>query len=234
MSTGCSTDTCDGGEMKPEKKITKKLNKNYSIKTRNGLQTKEEFLSGFYKTFKSTLHHKVQIKKDDTLLLGLSGGPSSRAMLHLCFDTMSEEERKRSFKIKVVYIDTGSIFNLDSKEREENTKNIIEIVELYKGYSLKILKIEDLFNKDEELKDYLNLFDQKNSLNDILEILIESLLVLEANKSGIKKILLGNSGTRLASKLISDTSKGRGYQLPSKLSFIDEHYKQILYSLIII
>jgi hypothetical protein len=54
-------------------------------------------------------------------------------MIHLCFDTLSEEERKRSFQVEVIYMDTGFYYQLDSKERENNVEIIQEIVKQYEG-----------------------------------------------------------------------------------------------------
>jgi cytoplasmic tRNA 2-thiolation protein 2 len=87
------------------------------------------------------------------------------------------------------------------------------------------MKMEDLMDED-DLKEYFNSFLQ-STISDVFEIMIEHFLVKYARNRGIKKILVGNNGTRLASKLMSDTSKGRGYQLPSKLSFIDVHHKDV-------
>lgn len=210
--------------LKTKEKIIIELKKDKpSIRGRGGAEktlSKEEFLTSVLKSFKWTLHHKCNIKKDDNLLLCCSGGYSSRAMLQLFYDTFSENERKHLnvCKATLLYIDDGEIKGNTEYQRKEDVEMMKKICENY-SYRLEIIKM-DLKVAEEEFKKFKN-------KEDIFHILIEKHIVEFARKNKFQKVLLGQNGTRMASKLISETSKGRGGSLPFILDFVDKHYEDV-------
>lgn len=62
------------------------------------------------------------------------------------------------------------------------------------------------------------------SREDLLQQLRLALLVHSAKSWGFEKVLTGETGTRLATRLIASTCKGRGFSLPEELAALDKRF----------
>lgn len=203
----CGGESCDGPSvMVKTKEILIEGKNDYFIKGRDGPLNREKFLTFMIRTFRASIHHKCLIKKTDKLLISFSGGYSSRALLHLLEECWTSDEKKHlGISIQVLFVDTSDVFK---------TKiDLDSVAEVCKLYNL------DLHVEKMEMKEYQE---------DLFEFELEKTIVNFARRANISKVLLGQNGTRMSCRLISDTSKGRGFSLPFTLSYIDNHHGDVL------
>ncbi|KAI9141507.1 hypothetical protein BKA69DRAFT_1073807 [Paraphysoderma sedebokerense] len=193
---------------------------------------------------------------EDKLLLALSGGHSSRTMLHLMSmyqQTGESMKTSKCFKdVIVCHIDESGLFDGPN----ETSSKLEEIVASYR-LPLEKVQLEEVFALDEMKDDayllkvtgddmYLAKQDQPLQSNreklqnlflnsakmsgkeDLLNHLKMKLLLLKAKSLGCSRLMLGDSGTRLAIKIISETSKGRGYSLPVDIAGETDWYQDVI------
>ncbi|OZJ02183.1 hypothetical protein BZG36_04321 [Bifiguratus adelaidae] len=181
--------------------------------------TTGKFRSAFGKSaISNTTGHKAMV--------AFSGGPSSRALLHLMkgFQHVGSHQsgQKRLFdELVICHIDETAAFNGSS------TLDMARVVvdTEYPDFTFHGQLIEDIYedealssiDKKEKLR---QLFAQAGSLTakeDLLWHIKMHLLVKAAQKLGCTRLILGDSATRIAIKVISFTAKGRGYSLPLEI-----------------
>lgn len=190
------------------------------------------------KTLKRLEVNKVRGAYDDpsrTLLLPLSFGASSVAMLHILDEQIStqlERSGHASYSIHIVHID--DLFIGGSSEHRKVANSLRE---RFPSHKFSILSLEDAFNYlpsqegmfcDEiplalgqniaenraRLNQLLSSLPSATSRVDISNILGSRLLVGFAKENNCNAIVYGDSTTRLAEKTLSETAKGRGNSLP--------------------
>jgi tRNA(Ile)-lysidine synthase TilS/MesJ len=172
---------------------------------------REDFLSYMLKSFRGSINHKVGIRKKDQILVCFSGGYSSRALLQLLDDSWSLDEKNHlGIKISVLYVDTSDVFGYTQIEQDANLELVHRVCKSY-NLTLLIEKMDKFAYKE-----------------DVFEIRLDKLIVDFARRNKFEKVMLGQNGTRLSSKLISDTSKGKGFSLPFSLAFVDNHHKDVV------
>eukprot|EP01114_Cavostelium_apophysatum_P007037 TRINITY_DN1871_c0_g3_i1.p2 TRINITY_DN1871_c0_g3~~TRINITY_DN1871_c0_g3_i1.p2 ORF type:complete len:443 (+),score=113.31 TRINITY_DN1871_c0_g3_i1:224-1552(+) len=203
------------------------------------------FEFGFSKRFKADLNPARPSKsKVEHLLVAFSGGHASRALLQVIEDSIAERESKDTFiKISVVHIDDSSVYGHSEDERRTKNQKVREVVASY-NYPCTILPLEAIFSikNDEDIKSLTNsasresgfgthtaelkkLFDvtkTNSSKEDILSQLLQRMLCYAAESLGFEKVILGTTGSRMATQLIASTCKGRGFSLSEQMATFDK------------
>jgi cytoplasmic tRNA 2-thiolation protein 2 len=247
--SSCGEGSCgnhDEGETRPEKPIPMPKNtvlpNGPAIKSREGPKAidKEKFIKDARRIFK--LHLLVNTKESlippgSHVLVCLSGGPSSTAMLHLLQEIVSPHTyRTINFFYTALYVDVGAAVGLSDEERREKAEQVKNNFTSREHGSQKefvCIPLEHLFKSDDstdeqcvkKLQDYLQSFKTLSSKEDAFRQLIFATITNYAQKNGFQYVLTGESASNLAIRVISDVSKGRGYNLPLNVSFNDNRWQ---------
>ena len=170
-----------------------------------------------------------------TLLLPLSFGSSSVALLHILDEQISaqlERSGHTSYSIRIAHINESFL-----DESPECCKVSKPLRERFNSHTFSLLSLEDAFDylpnqegifcddiplalgqKTAEnrarLNQLLSSLPSATSRVDISNILRFRLLVGFAKENNCDAIVYGDSATRLAEKTLSETAKGRGNSLP--------------------
>jgi len=76
----------------------------------------------------------------------------------------------------------------------------------------------------QKLKSLLQSIKTLTPKEDLIEKLRWRLIAHTTLKNGFKKIMRGDSGDRVAMRIMSSTTKGGGFMLPSEVAFYDERF----------
>ncbi|KAI7088320.1 hypothetical protein KC356_g3447 [Hortaea werneckii] len=172
--------------------------------------------------------------KQRTLLLPLSHGPCSTALLHLLHQHLqgqTEKTGRTGFKLHVLHI--------KHPEEEENDDSLLNKVrECYPTHAFTAIPLADVLscegvpellqreplprskndnessNGGTQLEKVFASLTSPTSKDDIKNILIRKLVVTFATQNNCEAILWGDSTTHLAERTLSETAKGRGSSLP--------------------
>jgi cytoplasmic tRNA 2-thiolation protein 2 len=175
----------------------------------------------------------------------VSGGSNSMALLNLMHNSLlGDSSRKMFFKCHVVYIDESHVYNWSEEERERNYEMIRRTCESL-GFPWTILPLENVYSQDEieeskweidnvivksigdveRLKSLISLASPLcSNKEDLIHYLKKRLLLKFAQRFNFKKLFLGCSALTVATKTMSEISKGRGKSLPHLVSYIDDRY----------
>ncbi|CAG8644177.1 19498_t:CDS:10, partial [Dentiscutata erythropus] len=236
------------------KPITKKCIKCKSTPTiliRHSTYCKPCFQHAFVGKFRKNMDKlRSANSQGEKVLVGFSGGPSSRAMLQLLNDynevLPNEISKKPLFsEVLVCHIDESPIFNLDDSDDHDVILNQIEQVAQNYNYPFIGLRIDDVYSPDytssgaynkvlevtldkssQHEIDELNakICQQEISTKKKLHSLLDGVSKLTAKEDFVcTKLLLGDCSTRLSIKIISFTSKGRGFSLPLDISGLNSY-----------
>ncbi|KAH9247999.1 hypothetical protein BASA81_014374 [Batrachochytrium salamandrivorans] len=166
---------------------------------------------------------KSTLPDNSKLMLAFSGGPCSRAMLHTMasycqLDPDNPRKKRRFPDFCVCYVDQSSLF----PDHVSEISKIKSIVESYHR-ELHIVKLEDVF--DEHNATILNrdvaTMETGQMIQKSLELMQQD--SNEARKHGCTGLVLGDSSTAIAIRVIANTSKGRGLSLPADIGDSDWH-----------
>lgn len=190
---------------------------------------RDYFVQNFIKSAKGNFTRHCKIWKGDHVLVAFSGGPSSRVMLHLLQDWISEKDRQQFshsgrrmfYRISVVFVDIGAAIGMTHEERQEKQQKIRQICDAY-GHETAYITLEDaaFHGNEQALRDYLSSFKTLSSREDALKQLIRRCIFDQAVLMGIDKVALGDSANQLAVNVISDIAKGRGASVPHTVSYL--------------
>eukprot|EP00842_Homolaphlyctis_polyrhiza_P003183 jgi/Hompol1/3866/HPOL_003397-RA len=208
------------------------------------------FLDSFVSRFRTNIL-KAAVPDGTRLMVALSGGPSSRALLHVLADFCridpSNPHRHIKFPdFRVCYVDQSAVLG-----NNDSVQSIVDLCQQY-GCELDIVPLEALFETQTmailETTDWLDkraamliseqrtaenlnrtaaikrIFDDAHttsSKEDLLNILTMHLLLQTSTKRECGALLLGDSANLIAVRVIANTSKGRGLSLPSDISDTD-------------
>ncbi|GBC00104.1 hypothetical protein RclHR1_03750003 [Rhizophagus clarus] len=189
----------------------------------------------------------------EKVMIGFSGGTSSRAMLQLISEYNEAIPHKRVYsEIVVCHIDESLLLNqkstipqIEQSVRKYNypfiglylqdiynsdvTKNgcynsVIEI-----AIDAKISQQEDsTISSSEKLLSLLNNISKLTAKEDFIWYLKLCYLIDTARKNGCTRLFLGDCSTRLSIKIISLTSKGRGFSLPLETSSETDWFEDVI------
>lgn len=161
------------------------------------------FVSNTEHLFRCTLKTSISPKRGERLLVCISGGANSMAMLHLV-DTCKNPEKTTKmmqFVPSLLYIDDSYAYGTSQESTQEFLEKIVQ------KYQIPIFAIK-LQDKIENLDQKLNLPGQAKS--DLLYFMIHNLIIEFAKENGFDKVITGESASRVSTLVMSEICKGRG------------------------
>ncbi|XP_057311743.1 cytoplasmic tRNA 2-thiolation protein 2-like [Hydractinia symbiolongicarpus] len=183
--------------------------------------------------FRSTLGKARLIKPNDKVLLALSSGHSSMAMLHLVNEALSESAHKRlKFEPGVVFIDERDVLSDNKSYDFAALKDVTEKL----GYPFYTVPIHKRFQADADegevnsKKRFCECFNSINTLSAKIEFLSAtrmSLIVDTARKYNFTKIMFGETATTLTMKLLCNVAQGRGANIAQDMGVSDNRHSNI-------
>ena len=190
------------------------------------------FLEYVVHKFRATIGKARVIHQGERVLLAVSGGASSCAMLDLVIRGLSKETtRKLRFQPGVIHIDEGQLLGRTAEQRE-SVKEQIKTVAGKAGYPFHVVMLEDLFVENLEISNetssertqLVELFSKVHTLTakeDLVKHLYRWQLQKAAKEHGYDRIMVGDCSTSLSIRILSDIAQGRGSQLPLNIGFQD-------------
>ena len=181
------------------------------VSIRNASFCEACFLDGVVHRFRSSLLKSKAVPNHSKALVAVSGGPCSSALLQMSAEFSNPEHPKRKFSsLHVCHVDQSILLKQNWNE---------QVKDMAQQYQLEssIVSLSSLFNSEQELA---KLFDTNlTNQEELLHYLTMECLKREAIRYGCESILLGDSATWMAIKVIANTSKGRGISLAEDISF---------------
>ena len=195
--------------------------------------------------FRSNLRTNCKIRHEDYVLVCISGGNASMAMLNMFYKTFYETttNRKLFFKLKILYID-DSIFNPEKeqivKERETKRNFLTSLCSKY-HFDIDIINLENIFlinDKNSNLTNsqtnidnvdkYLSIFNKiptKGGFrSQFVRITTQNLIFAHCLRNSFTKIVYGSSGQGVVKDLFSQITIGKGCNIRHSTSYLDEFY----------
>jgi cytoplasmic tRNA 2-thiolation protein 2 len=166
------------------------------------------------------------------LLLPMSFGVSSCSLLELLdrhLRVQQERTQMKGFSLHVVHIDQSSITREASdasrmealKERfPEHAYSVIPLSSVFKkestqtGHSSSPNAGADDSENTIRFLEFLAAMPSATSQSDIISLFLTRALVQFATENSCEAILWGDSTTKLAERVLSESAKGRGFSLP--------------------
>ncbi|KAG5439430.1 hypothetical protein PCANB_002004 [Pneumocystis canis] len=165
----------------------------------------------FHKTIDSFLKND-SFPKNNKLLVAISDGTSLSLLKFLL-------QESHSFTFKT-YFNTMSFIHIDEEglTTEVSRTNYIhqKVNEMFPEYKkLNKILVSRIYEKSiHSINDFLLPLLSPTSRIDILKRLRNNIIYDFSEKNGYNVIIWGDTATSLASKIISETAKGRGYSIP--------------------
>ncbi|XP_013408735.1 cytoplasmic tRNA 2-thiolation protein 2-A [Lingula anatina] len=201
------------------------------------------FLTYCTHKFRSAFGKSKLIRDGEKVLVAFSGGQSSTALLHLIQEGLSERAQKKlRFIPSFVFIDEGAVLNQTQEERSETCQQVAALLQ-QSGFPWNIISLEKIMQESnslekfelseqfeslhvsekdqEELKSLWNSVKTLSAKEEMIRTLRSRLLVSIATAGGYSKVLVGDTGTKLSIRLLSDVAQGRGMHLPFETGFAD-------------
>lgn len=169
--------------------------------------------------------------KEPTLLLPLSFGPSSTALLYLVsrhLKGQTERTGRTGFKLHIVHV------QLPGESESSSEEMLEEVKQRYPEHTYSNIALSSITDHDnllpsafqqtttttttqtaaEKLTTLLSALPSPTSRADATSIFLRKLLVHHALAQTCAAILFSDSTTRLSERVLSETAKGRGFALP--------------------
>jgi hypothetical protein len=159
------------------------------------------------------------------LLVAVSGGPSSTALLALFRQLLDQDARKVHFSVHVVWVDCLDVLPVSPEEAQEIREQIKALATGFKSFkrlplcgafSRGSLEPEESGVCQEKLK---KVFEGTRPMvawkEDLLAVLIRSLLLRYAQYIGVNRIVTGENMTRVSVRFFSNMSRGIGVNAAS-------------------
>ena len=239
-------------ENKKQKKIINKkicekcMNNPSNLYNRNKFLCLDCFNSIIIHKFKSNLRTCCKIRQEDYLLVCISGGNYSMAMLELFHQSFndSNSNRKLFFKIKILYVDDSILLKDKEKIIEERNKRKLFIDKKLKEYKFdydiiyleKVMNLNDInlnLNENNEyenvlIEKYLKLFENVPNVGGFktkfIQICINNLIFFHAMKNKFTKIVFGNNGQGLVRQSFFNIITGNGKDIKHNITHVDKTY----------
>lgn len=167
-----------------------------------------------------------------TLLLPLSFGSGSTVLLHLLSQHLEgqvEKTGRSGFSLHVLHVDDA----LGDATSSDSTR-VMHFKERFPRHSYSTIPLSDALSVEDlatllplvestatpptasvsSVQDLMQHLDSPTSRTDAMQILRSRLIVDFAKRQGCEAILWGDSTTRLAERILTETAKGRGYSVP--------------------
>jgi len=216
----------------------------------------ECFLSYATHKFRSAFGKSRQVRDGEKVLLAYSGGNCSSSLLHLSLEGKSPRAPKKlRFSPSLIYIDEGAVLGLSDAERAANNAQIYNTMKL-SGLPYYVYRLEDILcagscspvslaeqlqeiNLDSDqasstqknaklLNDLLSSAQSLTTKENLLDTLRTQMLLRCAVDTQHSKILVGDSSNRLACRLLSDITQGRGANVANQISFGDSRFGDVM------
>lgn len=221
----------------------------------NDVYCKSCFLPYFTHKFRACLGKSKLIKANDGVLVAHSGGQASSAMLHLIKEALEEDNKKKlRYVPAILYVDEGVVLDQGIGERLALCKEIVSLAAwtsfpVYVTTLEMVYKLEDSNPQDivlamksgesierlptdpaleQRLKDLFTSVTSLTAKEDLLLRLRHQIICKVAEKFGLAKVFLGDSGTRLSVRLLADIAQGRGAQLTEDTGFSHNWGSQVV------
>lgn len=199
------------------------------------------FLAYFTHKFRSTIGKSKQIHPGDRVLVGLSGGTSSTALLHLIHEGLQENSHKKlRFNPAFLYIDESVLCTAADGSSDHTQRVLRQVASL--GFPCYVAALEQVmalqpqppllvpqeykemkYAVDENLKTKIHeLFASCKSASaqqDLHDQLLQTVLRQCSQSLGFRKVFLGDNSTTLSIRILSQVALGRGSQLPKRVHF---------------
>jgi len=206
------------------------------------------FLTYVTHKFRSTLGKSKLVQPNDKVLLALSGGHASTALLHLVRGALSLGAHKRlKFSPSIVCVDESETLphgqSQDYSHIEELAKQFgypFHMLPIYNGFSKENDSVENcngissddhLYNgngpREEDRLKFRECFRSISSLTGQQDFLATRRMWVISQFAGTheyKKVMVGDTSTSLCMKLIANISLGRGNTVPLDLGVADRRY----------
>ena len=160
---------------------------------------------------KNTFRSKGCVDTDDKVLVAVSGGLHSRALLHLVSRSGPRDRRGRGrFDFEIIFVDDRCILPDAPSAATSVVEYITALGEKY-GVPAHVVPLTSLFEGSEDrVRDLFATLHSVTEKEDMLDSLRNQILAQFAQQHSFTHVIRGDSATRLAQKVISFTSKGRG------------------------
>jgi cytoplasmic tRNA 2-thiolation protein 2 len=182
------------------------------------------------KRIASCTRHPLSEQSQTAFLLPVSLGLSSVSLLHILTGHLEYQKKKSGrlgYQIHVLYVDCSAVlgeechFELFKQLKHRYPTHIYSAIPLSNIFDLEIAlntqqQEEDATRepRDEKLIQLLNALSSPTSRADVTRILLIRLITQFAKAKSLDAILWGDSTTRMAERVLSESAKGRGYSLP--------------------
>ncbi|KAH3773045.1 hypothetical protein DPMN_174394 [Dreissena polymorpha] len=252
----------------------------------------KEFLGCFqvYVThkFRAAIGKTKLVRDGEKVLVGISGGPSSCALLHLIQEGLSQRAHKKlRFKPGLIFIDEGQVVGQSLEEHKVTLTRIHSLLR-QSGFPYHLCQLADsldlervktlnacqsnhsavnkinqsamdintcsnpvegdkgdveISGQDENCCDLIEMNREAEKLfaaqlgsirsisgkEDFVRALRHRLLLEFARQHGYSKVMLGNTGSQLAVRLLTDISTGRGMQAALETAFADRRNTDMMF-----
>ncbi|XP_028411354.1 cytoplasmic tRNA 2-thiolation protein 2-B-like [Dendronephthya gigantea] len=204
------------------------------------------FLEYAVHKFRATIGKARVIHQGEKVLLAVSGGSSSGAMLDLVIKGLGKAAlKKHRFQPGVIYMDDEGLCG-QTAEARNRIKNHIQELALSAGFPFHYASLTELVMIDDEmqlvdsLKDVdlsneekshkaspkilTQLFEKVTTVtakDDLLSHLYRNQLQRIAKDHSYNYIMVGDCGTNISIRILADIVQGRGSQLPFSVGFKD-------------
>nr|XP_045625547.1 cytoplasmic tRNA 2-thiolation protein 2-A-like [Procambarus clarkii]XP_045625548.1 cytoplasmic tRNA 2-thiolation protein 2-A-like [Procambarus clarkii]XP_045625549.1 cytoplasmic tRNA 2-thiolation protein 2-A-like [Procambarus clarkii]XP_045625550.1 cytoplasmic tRNA 2-thiolation protein 2-A-like [Procambarus clarkii]XP_045625551.1 cytoplasmic tRNA 2-thiolation protein 2-A-like [Procambarus clarkii]XP_045625552.1 cytoplasmic tRNA 2-thiolation protein 2-A-like [Procambarus clarkii] len=203
------------------------------------------FLLYFVHKFRSTIGKSKQIHPGDRVLVAISGGPSSVALLHLIREGLNENSHKKlRFEPAFLYVDESCISGDPMIGLDYVRKVCSEVIAVdFQCYVTSLQQImlpnshppvpfteewseANLLNSKsatEKLRELLASCKSVSAQQDLHEQLRHEVIVQCAQDLRYQKVFLADNSTKLSISILSNVAVGRGSQLSRKVHFRSLH-----------
>jgi cytoplasmic tRNA 2-thiolation protein 2 len=153
--------------------------------------------------------------QERVLLLPISFGVSSVTLLHILdkhLKAQSERTHRTGFALHVLFVESDDAVDPSAPESK-----LISLKERYPNHSYSTIPLSRVFGDAEperKLEAFFATLPSATSRADVASILRTRLIVQFAQVHSCEGILWGDSTTKLAEKVLSETAKGRGFTIP--------------------
>ena len=171
------------------------------------------------------------------MLVAVSGGESSVALAHLLQEGTAASHKKLLFCPQLVWVDEGAVLGFPEQTRRQNTAEAVATLGKF-GFSVHVALLED-YNSDtvrvfaepgqvsysgaaaDSLAATFGRVRDRSGRQELLLQLRRGVLLGAARSLGCRKLLTGDTATRLAVELMASVASGVGGGLPHRVGFRD-------------
>ncbi|PRP74633.1 cytosolic thiouridylase subunit 2 [Planoprotostelium fungivorum] len=192
----------------------------------------DQIIRKFKTQLNATRKNKSQLEK---VLIAFSGGPSSRALIHILNECILGRSNQASafFEIGgIIHIDESGVTKPETAEEKE------KLAQVAASYNIPYHSVPfgSIFNDSEnptqetnreKIEKLMQGCTTNTTREDIIFHMRNLLIANTARTLGYEKVLFGTSASRMATTLISLVCKGRGYNVAQEIGNNDTKYGDV-------